>query len=303
MSLSVVISTFNRQEKLQRCLLSIKDIADEIIVVDNTSSDDSVKVAKTFTPHVFIRKNNPMLNVNKNFGFTKASKEWILYLDDDESITSELGKEITEVITNTSAVANGYWIPRKNSIFGKWIEHTGWYPDYQLRLFRREKGKFPEVHVHEMVAVEGSLEYLSSPMEHTNYESIHEFLYKMVMTYAPNEAEVLLQKGYKFDFLDSIRFPAKEFFSRYFARQGYKDGLHGLVLSLLMAFYHLIVFGYLWEKHKFVEVDSHTLLPHLSRETRVLQKELRYWEHTKTIETTKNPLKKVAYKIVRKLTV
>ncbi len=299
MSLSVVISTYNRQEKLRACLLSIKDIADEIIVVDNSSQDDTVKTAKEFTPHVYVRQNNPMLNVNKNFGFTKTTKDWILSLDDDEKVTPELAKEIKEKSENSGVT--GYWIPRKNIIFGKWIEHTGWYPDYQLRLFRNGKGKFPEVHVHEMVEVEGSLENLTNPMEHSNYESIHEFLFKMVMTYAPNEAEVLLKKGYVFDYLDSFRFPAREFLSRFFARQGYKDGLHGLMLSMLMAFYHLVVFGYLWEKQKFPSIDSKKMFSQFSKETKSFKKEMQYWSHTQKIETTKNPLKKILHKAARRI--
>lgn len=303
MSLSVVISTYNRKEKLKACLESVKNIADEIIVVDNSSSDDSVELAKKYTKHVFVKPNNPMLNINKNFGFIKATKEWILYLDDDEKLTSELQIEIGKWKKSLAEAVEivGYWIPRKNIIFGKWIEHTGWYPDYQLRLFKNGKGKFAEVHVHEMLTVDGPLAYLLSPLEHSNYENIHEFMYKMVMTYAPNEADVLIKDGYTFDFIDSIRFPANEFLSRFFARQGYKDGLHGLMLSLLMAFYHLVIFGYLWEKKNFASVNSSELLPRLSKATTVFKKDLSYWSHTKKIELEKNPVKKIYYKTIRKI--
>lgn len=302
MSVSVVISTFNRAEKLQACLESVKGFADEIVVVDNTSTDNTVSLAKKYTKHVFTRPNNPMLNINKNFGFTKATKDWILCLDDDEVVTLELALEIQrKVATDESDDAvNGYWIPRKNIIFGKWIQHTGWYPDYQLRLFRKGKGKFPEVHVHEMVDVEGKVDYLTSAMQHANYGTIHEFLYKMVMTYAPNEAEVLMKKGYVFDIRDSIRFPAREFLSRYFARQGYKDGLHGLMLSLLMAFYHLVVFGYIWEKQKFPSVEYKALEQQLSEEMHRVKKDMQYWSYTKKIEGEKNTLKKIIFKVRRK---
>lgn len=303
MSLSVVISTYNRKEKLQACLESIKAIADEIIVVDNTSSDNSVTLAKKYTKQVYIRPNNSMLNVNKNFGFSKATKEWILYLDDDEKLTFELQKEIQQWkdSLDKEIKVSGYFIPRKNIIFGKWIEHTGWYPDHQLRLFKNGKGKFAEIHVHEMLNIEGEVAYLSSPLEHSNYETIHEFLYKMVMTYAPNEANVLLQNGYMFDYLDIVRFPTKEFLSRFFAREGYKDGLHGLMLSLLMAFYHLVVFGYIWERKSFVPVDSGQLLPGVSEETKIFKKELHYWSHTQKIASERNVIKKIYYKTARKI--
>ena len=122
MSLSVVISTRNRAKSLERTLRSVSSLANEIIVVDNESEDDTLKIAKKFHAVIFQRKNNLMLNVNKNFGFSKATGDWILCLDDDEVIPEDLAKEITEVLTSTSPL-HGYWIPRKNIIFGKWIQH------------------------------------------------------------------------------------------------------------------------------------------------------------------------------------
>lgn len=300
MSLSVVVSTYNRQDKLRTCLESIQEIADEIIVVDNSSSDESVSIAKKYTKHVYIRKNNPMLNINKNFGISKATKDWILYLDDDETLSPELTQEIRSMINNQSSMVNGYWIPRKNIIFGKWIQHTGWYPDYQMRLFRNGKGKYKEVHVHEMIQVDGPTEKLHNAIEHSNYESIEEFVKKTILIYAPNEAKVLLENGYKFSPMDSILMPAKEFIRRFFANEGYKDGLHGFVLSLLMAFYHLLVFGYLWEYEKFQQIPSNEFMPNLSSCVKELKKEFFFWTYTTRIHSTKNPLKKFLLRIKRK---
>ncbi|HSX40197.1 MAG TPA: glycosyltransferase family 2 protein, partial [Candidatus Saccharimonadales bacterium] len=151
--LTAVVSAYNAEKKLAKCLNSLK-FCDELIVVHNSSTDNTESVAKKYTDSIFTRPNNPMLNVNKNFGITKASGEWVLYLDDDEQVTPELAKEIKE-ITSQKDAADGYLIPRKNIIFGKWIEHTGWYPDYQLRLFKKGKGKFAEIHVHELVSIDG----------------------------------------------------------------------------------------------------------------------------------------------------
>src|SRR3989344_5797566 len=134
--LSVAISAFNEERKIEDCLKSVS-FADEIIFVDNSSTDQTLKIAKKYTLKVFTRENNLMLNVNKNFGFSKASEEWILSLDADERITDELKKEIKSIIKNNKKDVNGFWIPRKNKIFGKWMEHTGWYPDYQLRLLKK----------------------------------------------------------------------------------------------------------------------------------------------------------------------
>ena len=123
----------------------MENLADEIIIIDNKSSDKTAEIAKRHKAKVFEKENNLMLNINKNYGFTKASGDWVLYLDADERITPELAGEITLVVDNSQVVA--YWISRKNIIFGKWIKHAGWHPDYQLRLFKRDGGKFPEQHV------------------------------------------------------------------------------------------------------------------------------------------------------------
>ena len=298
--LSVVVSTFNSEEKIEDCLKSAT-FASEIIVVDGTSSDKTLDIVKKYTSNIFVRTNNPMLNVNKNFGFSKATGDWILCLDADERVTPELKAEIESRIKNYESGISGYWIPRKNIIFGKWMEHTGWYPDHQLRLFKKGKGKFPEEHVHEMVNVEGKIDYLQNPIIHYNYESVLQFIQKAGTIYAPNEATQLLKKGYVFDWRDAIRFPVKEFLSRFFGRQGYKDGFHGLMLALLMAFYHLIVFAYVWEKHKFKQINDETLLADTEKELVNSSKELFFWFSKEKTDLIKNPISKIFHKILRKV--
>ena len=145
-TVSVVITTFNNGDALARCLSSVT-WADEIIVVDSSSTDNTPDVAKRFTDKVFRQPNHPMLNLNKNYGFGKATGDWILCLDSDEVIPAELAKEIREKVQYAHVA--GYWIARKNMIFGKWIQHGLWWPDKQLRLFVRGRGKYPCKHVHE----------------------------------------------------------------------------------------------------------------------------------------------------------
>ncbi len=297
--LSVVISAFNEEKKIEDCLKSVS-FADEIIFVDNSSTDQTLKIAKKYTPKIFVRENNPMLNINKNFGFSKAKNDWILSLDADERISPELAKEIQSSIINHKSSVAGYWIPRKNIIFGKWIEHTGWYPDYQLRLFKKGKGRFEEKHVHEMIKLEGEAGKLESPIIHYNYENISHFL-KKTLLYAENEADQLIEKGYNFSWQDCVRFPTKEFMSRFFAREGYKDGLHGLVLSLLMAFYHLLVFVNIWEKLKFKQIEEKEFLANVRQEFKKGHKEVFFWFSKASIDTARNPLKKLILKIKNKI--
>lgn len=302
--LSVVVSVFNGEKEFDDCLKSVA-FADEIIVVDNSSTDRTEEIARKYTDKIFTRPNNPMLNVNKNFGFSKASGVWILSLDADEQVTPELAKEIKNILdqrpeTKDEELINGYWIPRKNIIFGKWIEHTGWYPDRQLRFFRKGKGQFPEKHVHEMVKIDGKIGHLENDLIHMSYESMYQFMQKAIGIYIPNEADQLIKNGYRFDWRDAIRMPTKEFISRFFAREGYKDGLHGLILSMLMAFYHLLIFATIWEKKGFEKIENKDFVRETEEEFKKSYKDLFFWIDSEKIKSTKNPFKKAVYKAIRK---
>jgi len=177
-TLSVVVSAYNEEKTIGRCLSSVSKLADEIIVVDNSSLDSTVEEAKKYTHHIIKKPNILMLNTNKNIGFSKATSDWILNLDADEVVTEELAKEIKKII-NTNLSENGFWIKRKNFSFGKWIQHGLWWPDKQIRLFRRGKGSFPCIHIHEYIDIEGTIGELVEPYIHYNYESIHQYLVKI----------------------------------------------------------------------------------------------------------------------------
>lgn len=297
-SLSVIISAYNEEAKLKRTLLSVKGIADEIIVIDNFSTDNTRKIAKSFGAKVFQRPNNQMLNVNKNYGFSKATSEWILNLDADEVITPELADEIVQTIAITSDV-NGYWMSRKNIIFGKWIEHGLWWPDKQLRLFKKNFGKFPEIHIHEYLHVDGKVDSLKEPYLHYNYESINQYLHKMISIYTENEVIKLTDNGYIISWFDAVRFPLSDFIKIYFAQHAYKDGLHGLILSLLQAFYSFIVFAKLWEKQGFKNtiISKHDIEYEFSR----TKKEFLYWYYTVKINEAHSNMVKLYWRIHRKL--
>jgi glycosyltransferase involved in cell wall biosynthesis len=300
--LSIVISAFNEQKKIRACLESVK-FADEIIFLDNSSTDKTSKIAKEFTKKIFVQKNEPTkIDLQKNFGIEKATGDWIFILDADELVTAELAKELKDILKHDPEGINGFWVPRQNTIFGKWMQHSGWYPDYQLRLFRKGKGKYEKTHYHEPIAVKGETGKLAEHLVHLNYEHVGQFLYKCLQVYAPNEAEELVRKGYVFSYRDAIRLPLKEFLSRYFAREGYKDGFHGLMLSLLMAVYHFAIFAYLWEKKNFVD-EKFMDREGFENEVKEASRELRYWVNKKKIEEEKVFLKKVGLKIKRKLRV
>lgn len=289
------MSAYNEESALGRCLSSVRSIADEIIVVDNQSQDKTLEIAKQFTKNIYSRKNILMLNTNKNYGFEKATGDWVLNLDADEEIPKETAQEIKSLI-HSAPKENGFWIKRKNIIFGKWITHGLWWPDKQIRLFRKGKGKFPCVHIHEYIAVDGTIGELTSPYVHYNYESVSAYL-RTIDRAATSEAISLGEMNHQLVWYDAIRFPLSDFLKIFFAQQGYKDGLHGLVLSLFQAFYSFTVFVKYWEMRKFEQRD--VAASALTGEFRRAGDESKYWIATMMIHNAKNALEKILWKIRR----
>jgi len=296
-TLSVVISAYNEEKTIGRCLESVKNLADEIIVVDNTSLDGTVAVVQKYTKNIIKKPNILMLNTNKNVGFSKATGDWILNLDADEVIPEELAREILNII-KANPKECGFWIKRKNFSFGKWIQHGLWWPDKQIRLFRRGKGSFPCVHIHEYIAIEGTIGELTEPYVHYNYESIHQYLIKIDRT-STSEAITLTESNYQIVWYDAIRFPMSDFLKIYFAEGGYKDGLHGLVLALFQAFYSFCTFAKKWEMDKFKERDIQ--LSAVAKELHARGKEIEYWTLTAAMKDSKNRILNIVNKIKRKV--
>jgi glycosyltransferase involved in cell wall biosynthesis len=301
MKLSVVISAFNEEKNIGDCLESVREIADEIIVVDNESMDATVEIARKHNAKIYTQPNRLMLNTNKNFGIKKAISTWILNLDADERVSEELKSEILNVIKDDSKIVNGYSIPRKNIIFGKWIQNSIWWPDYHLRLFRKGTGSFAEKHVHEHIEVSGKVEKLESPIIHYNYTSISQYLQKLDKIYTENEVQKILDANQKLTTLDAIRMPVHDFLKTFFLQRGYRDGLHGLVLSLLQAFYAEIIFAKVWERQGFKVDNNAHFLKDITAEFRKLGHEFNYWLLYALIEESRKKSQKVLLKIKRKI--
>lgn len=295
-TISVVVSAYNEEKTIIRCLESVKGWVDEIIVVDNTSLDKTATEAKKYTKHIIKKPNLLMLNTNKNVGFSKATSDWILNLDADEVVPQELQKEILRVI-NSNPSENAFWIKRKNYAFGKWIQHGLWWPDKQIRLFRRGKANFPCVHIHEYIHADGQVGELVEPYIHYNYESIHQYLTKIDRT-SSSEAITLTEGNYQLAWYDAIRFPISDFIKIYFAESGYKDGLHGLVLALFQAFYSFCTFAKKWEMNKFEERDVQ--LSAVTEELDNRGKEIAYWTLTASMSNSKNMIANIIHRIKRK---
>lgn len=179
-TVSVVLAVFNEEENLASCLDSVKDLADEIIIVDGGSSDKTVKIAEKYGAKVKVTDNPPIFHINKQKAIDMATKDWILQMDADEVVSRELNDEIRHLTKRSDHVnsLNGYWIPRKNWFLGRFLMKGGQYPDYTLRLYRRGKGRLPQKSVHEQAEVSGKVGYLKHPLLHYPYRNFGMYLEK-----------------------------------------------------------------------------------------------------------------------------
>lgn len=243
--LSVIVITLNEEKNIKRCLDSIKNLVDEIVVVDSGSTDKTVEIAKKFGAKVYERKFDNYAN-QKNFATEKSTGEWILSLDADEEISPELRREIMAQLTKNEYVA--FSIPRKNIILGKYIRYSRWQPelDRHIWLWKKGVGKwFGEVH--EELRVNGKVGELRGAKIHHQHETIKEFL-EMMNNYSQIEAQERMKEGTRFSYFGLFFDPVYNFLVRYFYRLGFLDGWRGFVLSYLMAIYHLELWLKIWEK-------------------------------------------------------
>ena len=225
--LSVIIITKNEGTHIGPCLQSIL-WADEIIVLDSGSEDDTVDICKQYTESVFIT-NWPGFGIQKQRALDKAQGDWVLSIDADEVVTTELRTEIEKALQQQEF--NGYYIPRLSSYCGKQIRHGGWWPDYVLRLFRRNTGYFTESVVHERIVVQGEIGKLTSPLLHDAFVSLDEVLRK-VNDYSSLGAEMLRQKGVQSSLSKAIFKAFWIFIRTYLLKAAFLDGRQGLMLSI-----------------------------------------------------------------------
>jgi len=244
--LSVFIITHNEEENIRACLESVK-WADEIVIVDNESNDGTIEICREYTDRIF-QEEWKGYSRQKQSALDKTEGDWVFGLDADERLTQKLSFEIKDILTSDE-VNDGYKVPRKSYFSEKCIKHGGWYPDYQLRLFKREKGSFGNEAVHESAKVEGSVGYLKSPIEHYTYSSISDFIKRMDL-YTSLFAEDLRKKGKKARWEQLILRPPFTFFRMFFLQRGILDGYYGFLLAILYSYYTFLKYAKLRETWK-----------------------------------------------------
>ena len=229
-NLSVIIITKNEAVNIRACIESVA-WADEIIVVDSGSSDATVEICRELGAQVYVH-DWPGFGMQKNRALGYATKDWVFSIDADERVTHELREGIQSAMQRGQA--QGYEIPRLSSFCGRYMHHSGWYPDYVLRLFRRGSGKFSDDLVHERVIVNGPIAKLQQLLLHESFRDLEQLLAK-INHYSTASAQMLHRKNRTASLKKAVGHALWAFFRSYFLRAGFLDGRKGFMLAVSTA--------------------------------------------------------------------
>jgi glycosyltransferase involved in cell wall biosynthesis len=244
MKISATVITLNEQRHIRQCLESLQGIADELIVVDSGSQDATLEIAAQLGAKTFVRGWTNYAE-QKNFASSLAQYEWVLSLDADECLSSSLRQEILDAKQNgTQGVA--FEFPRKAFYLGRWIEHSGWYPDHKIRLFLKEKAQWEGRFVHEALRVNGPVIRLRGDLLHYSCESISEHLGSLDR-YTTLAAEDLCHRQKRCSSTGLIVSALSAFVKTYWLKQGFRDGMQGLVIACFASYYIFVKHAKLWE--------------------------------------------------------
>ena len=269
--LSVVLAVRNEEENLRRCLESVKGIADEIVVVDEYSTDKTKEVAKSFNAKVYLEPHHDIFHITKQKGLEKATGDWILQLDADEVVTPELAKEIEQVLEGShlprirdlfrqhqsliekrdgvigakTGEIVGYFIPRLNMFLGKPLIHAGVYPDGVIRLVKNGKASFPQKSVHEQIVLDGEVSWLGSDLIHNDSPTLKRY-FKRFNSYTSLHASELKEKNTSKNligfFLYTVYHPIYTFLNLYLRHRGFLDGAQGFLWSFFSALHFPVAY-------------------------------------------------------------
>jgi glycosyltransferase involved in cell wall biosynthesis len=251
--LSVVIITKNEEKNIAACLDTVM-WADEIVIVDDSSDDNTVNIARRYTNKIIINPMNGDFTRQRNIGTDNASGDWILQMDQDERVTPELKKVITEILDGGSQYS-AFRFRRINNFCGKFLKFGGEDLHKPLRLFRKDKARFiaSDTRMDEELVVDGPIGEIDAYMEHYNFPDINQYILKQNF-YSELEARVLYRK---IGLISEKRLrreltlgPLKLFFKTYIKRKGFKDGVHGLIFATLSAWRRFLIYAKYWEQNK-----------------------------------------------------
>jgi glycosyltransferase involved in cell wall biosynthesis len=246
------IIAFNEERDLPAALASVA-FADEIVVVDSHSTDRTREIAQAFRgrsadgeevrPRV-IERDWPGHVEQKNFALDQATHDWVLAIDADERVSPDLRLEVEAALA--AATADGYTMPRRTRYLGRWIRRGGWYPDRKLRLFRRSRGRWGGVNPHDHVYVEGKVGHFRGDLHHLSYRSVEDHI-RTINFFTEVAAREKKARRIRWPILRMAVHPPCKFLKMYVLKQGFREGVAGLVIAALGAFYVFLKYAKLWE--------------------------------------------------------
>lgn len=298
--ISAVINTWNEEKNLSDCLDTL-NFVDEIVIVDMESTDGTKKIAKQYTDKVYNHPYVGYVEPARNFALGKATGSWVLIVDADERIPETLASKLVSIAENDEA--DFVRVPRKNLVFGQWLKYSRWWPDYNIRFFKKGYVEWQSA-IHRPPITNGQGINLDPDPKfallHHHYRTLDEYLERMIR-YSNQQAKELLDEGYQFNLSDLINKPIGEFLSRFFAGEGYKDGLHGLTLAVLQAFSILAVYLKVWQEQGFTPQKDIVGNPDFKKLITTKFTELKYWLYTIKIHLSQKNSERLVLKVKRKL--
>ena len=232
MSLSVIIICRNNEATIRRCLASVA-WADEVVVVDSGSTDRTREIAREFTANVHQTPDFPGHGPQKNRALDRATRDWIFSLDSDEWVTPELRAELESAMSDPGDKV-AFFMPRRSSFCGRFMRHSGWWPDHVTRLWRRGAARFSEDHTHDRVIVDGKMGRLRQPVLHEAVTDLEQMLVKINM-YSSSSAAMFHRSGRRASLFTALLHGGWAFFRTYFLRLGFLDGREGFMLAVINA--------------------------------------------------------------------
>jgi (heptosyl)LPS beta-1,4-glucosyltransferase len=265
------------------------------------SEDNTKEIAKEFTDRIFDFKSVGYVEPARNFAIKKALGDWIFIIDADERVSKTLAAKLIAIADENKV--DFVRIPRKNLVFGQWLQHSRWWPDHNIRFFKKGAVEWQD-EIHSVPVTFGTGITLNDDptlaLEHHHYRTIDEYVLRS-LRYSNQQSKELIDSGYKFDPADLISKPIGEFLSRFFAGEGYKDGLHGLVMAFLQFFSIMLIYLKVWQAEGSNPTKERELTPVWQRIFKEKFKEIRYWFLTAKLQSTNSKTEAFALKLKRKL--
>lgn len=243
-TVSAIVVCFNEERNIGACLESLS-WCDEIVVVDSFSTDRTVEICHQYTERVIQRKWAGYRD-QKAFAHSQATKDWVLLVDSDERVTPKLSEEVKEALSSHGGEFAGFSVPRLVFYLGRWWWRGGWYPDYDVRLFRRDRATWGGSDPHEKILIDGKVCRLRNPLHHFSYRDIEDHIQR-INRFTSISSRELLNEGKGWRLVDTLVRPAFRFFRSYIWKRGFLEGFAGFYVAVTAAVYVFLKYAKLWE--------------------------------------------------------